>query len=470
MDNPSLNADVLTDSENVTNTFPGRCCCLSILLLFYIFLFYGSLTPFIFKSVHIGWNEGISQILATGGHIESQMDWYVNLFLGIPAGFFMLGVLCLDRKAFWSAICALPVVFVCFLMAFIVERLQLYTVNRNCALSDILAQTCGAGVGCIIWAISGQALWDELRRFWNGSGNKGAVFVLVFLYFFALIIDAWSPFDVVYSLGDIWERWKNLILVWNPLGDFHFGSALYVISKLLLFFFLYIPIGIYIQWKSSSLKLQSDSLDNCFMRILRDHPLVFTIVFTFVISTIAFVGQFFIQSKILNISYVFIAVLAAVVGWIVSRPYSSRNRLLIAIASLIAILVAMVGYYWTPFNFSVDAFKNDNVFTVYQLIPLADYQRSHTITAINRLLSSLEFSIVITLSLRQILANVKYGSWFTLSICAFIFILMEGGQLFLPTRTFTFSDIILQTLFSVGTLKILSFFENMPVISNKQDK
>lgn len=443
---------------------------MSMLLLFYIFLFYGSLTPFVFKPVHIGWNEGVSQILATGGYIESQMDWYVNLFLGIPAGFFMLGVLCLDRKTFWSALCALPVVFVCFLAAFTVERLQLYTINRNCALSDIIAQTFGAGVGCVIWAISGQAIWDELRRFWNGSRIQGAISVFILLYFFSLIIDAWSPFNFVYVLGDIWERWKNLTAFWIPFSEYGSGIALYDISKMTLFFFLYVPIGVYIQWKSAELKRQSESPDNSFEMLVRDYPLAFTIAFTLVISAIAFTGQFFIQSRTLFVTDIFIAILGAAIGCLAFGWNSSKKRLIVSTVCLAAILTAMVGYYWTPFNFSMDAFKNDNVFTVYQLIPLADYQRSHTITAINRLLSSLEFSIVITLAMRQILGNVKYGNWLTLAISAFIFTLMEGGQLFLPTRTFTFSDIILQTLFSAGTLKTFSFFQNIPVITNKQDK
>lgn len=470
MDNSSLNADVTADAEIASKAFPGRGFCLSMLLLFYIFLFYGSLTPFVFKPVHIGWNEGVSQILATGGHIDSQMDWYVNLFLGIPAGFFMLGVLRLDKKSFWSAICVLPVVFVCFLMAFLVERLQLYTINRNCALSDILAQTCGAGVGCVIWTISGQAIWDELRRFWNGSGIQGAISAFIVFYFFALIIDAWSPFDFIYVLGDIWDRWKNHVVFRIPFSEYSSGITLYDISKITLFFFLYVPIGVYIQWKSRILKSQSDSPCSLLKRLLRDCPLAFTIAFTLVISAIAFTGQFFIQSRTLLVTDIFVAVLAASIGCFAFGWDSPKKRLIVSTVCLAAILAAMVGYYWTPFNFSMDAFKNDNVFTVYQLIPLADYQRSHTITAINRLLASLEFSIVITLAVRQILGNVKWGNRLTLGICAFIFTLMEGGQLFLPTRTFTFSDIILQTLFSVGTLKLLSIFQNIPVIPNKQDK
>ena len=470
MDTQSLNADVSTDSKIAAKAFPGRGFCLSMLLLFYIFLFYGSLTPFVFKPVHIGWNEGVSQILATGGHVESQMDWYVNLFLGIPAGFFMLGVLCLDRKTFWSALCALPVVFICFLMAFTVERLQLYTINRNCALSDIIAQTCGAGVGCVIWAISGQAIWDELRRFWNGSGIQGAISTFIVFYFFALIIDAWSPFDIIYVLGDVWGRWKNLAAFWIPFSEFSFGITLYAISKSLLYFFLYIPIGVYCQWRSNLLKEQSDIPNSIPQRLLKEHPFVYTIVSALIISTILFLGQFFIQSRTLCVTDIVIAILAAAVGYFTFCPSLSRYRLFISISCLIAILVAMVGYYWTPFNFSMNSFQNDNIFTVYQLIPLADYQRSHTITAINRLLSSLEFSIVITLSLHQILENVKYRNRLTIGICALVFAIMEGGQLFLPTRTFTFSDIILQTLFSVGTLKMFSFFQNVPVIANKQDK
>ena len=88
MDNEVPKTDELKLTPEGKSIFPGRGFCLSMLLLFYIFLFYGSLTPFIFKPVYIGWNEGISQILATGGYVESQMDWYVNLFLGVPAGFY----------------------------------------------------------------------------------------------------------------------------------------------------------------------------------------------------------------------------------------------------------------------------------------------------------------------------------------------------------------------------------------------
>ena len=182
------------------------------------------------------------------------------------------------------------------------------------------------------------------------------------------------------------------------------------------------------------------------------------------------VGQFFIQSRVLFATSILLAVLAALLGCYASSERFSGARLSISIASLIAILIAMIGYYWSPFNFSLETFKDSFVFTIYQLIPLADYQRSHTFTAINRLLLSLEFSIVITLSVRQILKNVKHGGRLTLVICAFVFTLMESGQLFLPSRTFTFSDIILQTLFSAGTIKAVSFFQNIPVISVKQDK
>ena len=470
MDTQSLNADVSADSENAAKAFPGRGFCLVVLLLFYVFLFYGSLTPFVFQPVHIGWNEGVSQILATGGHIESQMDWYVNLFLGIPAGFFMLGVLCLDRKTFWSAVYALPVIVVCFLMAFTVERLQLYTVNRNCTLSDILAQTCGAGVGCVIWAISGQLIWDELRRFWNGSGIQGAISVLTGFYFLALIIDAWTPFNVVYSLGDVWDRWKNLVAFWIPLSECLSGVTLYDISRLLLYGFLYIPMGIYIQWQSSKLKSQDQLFVSLRQKLIRDFPTLYSALFALCVSTVLLIGQFFIQSRILYTTNILLAVLASALGCFASSERFSGYRLLISTASLCAILFAMIGYYWSPFNFSLETFKDSFVFTIYQLIPLADYQRSHTFTAINRLLLSMEFSIVFTLSLRQILTNVKYGGRLTLVICAFVFTLMEGGQLFLPSRTFTFSDIILQTLFSAGTIKAVSFFQNIPVIPDKQDK
>lgn len=470
MDNSSLNADVSTDSEKDSKAFPGRGFCLIILLLFYVFLFYGSLTPFVFKPVHIGWNEGVSQILATGGYIESQMDWYVNLFLGIPAGFFMLGVLCLDRKTFWSAIGALLVIFVCFLMAFTVERLQLYTINRNCTLSDIIAQTLGSGIGCVIWVISGQAIWDELRRFWNGSGIQGAITVLTGLYFLALFIDAWTPFNFVYSLGDVWERWKNLSAFWIPLSEYRSAISLYDISKLLLYVFLYVPMGIYIQWRSSILRTQDESSISRRERLIRDYPLLYSVLFALGVSIILFIGQFFIQFRILYTTSILLAVLSAALGCYISSASFSGSRFSISVVSLAAILVAMIGYYWTPFNFSLETFKDSFVFTIYQLIPLADYQRSHTFTAINRLLLSLEFSVVITISLRQIFENVKYGGRLTLAICALVFTLMESGQLFLPSRTFTFSDIILQTLFSAGTIKAFSFFQNIPVISVRQDK
>ncbi|MBR0239001.1 MAG: VanZ family protein [Thermoguttaceae bacterium] len=467
MDNSSLNADVSAESEKAPKAFPGRGFCLSLLILFYIFLFYGSLTPFEFKPVHIGWNEGVSQILATGGHIESQMDWYVNLFLGIPAGFFMLGVLCLDKKLLWSALCAAPVILVCFVMAFIVERLQLYTINRNCALSDIIAQTCGAGIGCVIWAISGQSIWDELRRVWNGSGIQSVITAFILLYFLVLIIDAWSPFNFVYALGDIWDRWKNLDVFWIPLSEHRFGITMNVISHLLLYGFLYVPMGVYIHWQSDNLKLQSDAPQSFLKRMLQNHPLVYTILLALFVSTSLTLGQFFIQNRTLYATGILLAVLTAGAGCYASGLKEPRWRLCVAIVCLCAILTAMVGYFWSPFNFSMDAFRNDNVFTVYQFIPLADYQRSHTITAINRLLTSMEFSIVITLALQYILKNVRYKNLTTLAICAFIFTLMEGGQLFLPTRTFTLSDIILQILFSAGTLKVLSIFQNIPIVSDK---
>ena len=470
MDNEVPKTDELKLTPEGKSIFPGRGFCLSVLLLFYIFLFYGSLTPFIFKPVYIGWNEGISQILATGGYVESQMDWYVNLFLGVPAGFFMLGVLSLDKKNVWAILGVIPVIIVCFLMAFTVERLQLYTVNRNCALSDIIAQTLGSGIGCVIWMISGQSIWDELRRFWSGSGFQSAFSVLIAFYFIALAIEVWTPFDFVYSLGDVWGRWKENQIYWIPFSECRNNVSLYLISKMILFAFLYVPMGIYFQWRSQNLKQSEIDVNNTNERIIKDHPIAYSAVFALVISIVALSGQFFIQSRELYFSSVVLAILASTLSCFISGIKNSKIRLAGLFCGLFAIIIAMVGYYWTPFNFTWGAFNSGKVFSVYQLIPLADYQRSHTITAVNRLLLSMEFSISITLILRTILGNSKSAALITISSCAALFTIMESGQLFLPSRTFTFSDIILQTLFSVGTLKCRDYFQNVTVIPEKQTK
>ncbi len=456
-----LTEEVIIPTDDVTkepsSSLIGRgTYCLGA-FLFYLFLFYGSLTPFEFQACQPSWVSGIETMLSNGGHVESKVDWYVNLLLGVPAGFLVLGALCLDRKAYWIIVFFFPVLLICGFFAFAVESLQLFTPNRNSALSDILAQTMGAGLGAGVWSISGQAISDEFKRLLTSVSVSDVLSILMLIYLLMLIIGFIFPLDVIYSLHDLNKRWLSGVVFWEPFGQYSGQFTLESVCKIISIGLCFVPLGaLPVLWKreqnDKSRFTQLWATMSGFQGVM-----MWAILF----STAILTCQFFVESRKVCTSTIILAVIFAGLGWLGMKIYQSGVRIPVCLVGLFVTLFSMVCYFWFPFNFNLADTDCEFLFSPMQMIPLADYQKSNPLNSFYRLMTIGEYSIAVTFFLYGIFHALKYSSNIVLLTTASLFTLFEAGQLFLPTRTFTLSDIFVQIGISFAVLKLVQYISEL---------
>ena len=202
--------------------------------MFALFLVYGTTIPFNFSSepgwaaqklAHVPLNPFIAA--DTGGRI-SIPDFVQNVLLFLPFG--VLGALRLrsPRRSRLTTI-----VVVCGLGAALslgIEALQLLTVDRTSAVSDIVANTFGALVG-VIGAQLGENVSGRALKTLSSTGvleqpsSYGALVAAI-----ALCVAAWQPFDATLDVGSLAPRVRALMSdPWQagPVdGRGHCGGAL----------------------------------------------------------------------------------------------------------------------------------------------------------------------------------------------------------------------------------------------------
>ncbi len=207
------------------------------------FIVYGSLVPF-----HFGpRTNSFGRVLADGVKITSRSDAIANVMLGVPLGFVLLGLAAADRH--WSrrkiagrGALLLPV---CVLFSSAVEFTQLYTVERTCSVSDIVAQGLGALAGMVAWVLWGQKLTDHVRLMW-ARADVNATGKLLIAYLALLAFIQVLPLDLSASPAELYRKLRDTVR-FVPFGTFeglNDAERWEQIAKLAKLAGLYFPLGL----------------------------------------------------------------------------------------------------------------------------------------------------------------------------------------------------------------------------------
>ncbi len=207
------------------------------------FVVYGSLVPFRFGPR----TNDFDRVLAEGVNVASRSDAVANMMLGVPLGFALLGLVCVDRnwpraKAAKVGLLLLPV---CVLFTTAVEYAQLYTLTRTCSASDIVAQGLGAAAGMAAWVLIGQRFTGRARAVWERS-DVNAVGKLLIAYLLLLAFIQTLPFDVSASPADLYRKLRDGTR-FVPFGEFtglNDEARWKQIAKLAKLVGLYFPLGL----------------------------------------------------------------------------------------------------------------------------------------------------------------------------------------------------------------------------------
>ena len=130
-----------------------------------VLLLYGGLLPFNLRRpdpLHpIAWLE---QVRFTPWALAPTTDRAVNAVLGIPLGFFFMGVVRTGRgKRLSPGLALLVVVCASATLGASVELLQVLLPGRLSSWNDVVGQLLGVGVGTLGWDVAGMAIIQWLR-------------------------------------------------------------------------------------------------------------------------------------------------------------------------------------------------------------------------------------------------------------------------------------------------------------------
>ena len=195
------------DPLPLSSPVSARCTLVILILCSVAFTLVGSLVPFEFRSRPIKEvGDSFAWAMANRIAIQSRSDGIANVLLGVPLGFLILGIACVERCLSAAAIAMRVLIALIGSMAFaaIVEFLQLYAPLRTCCASDVLAQGVGAMIGMVVWLAFGQRWMDSVRGVASGAGLAGyflSASILLLAFTQALPFDlSLSPYGASYKL------------------------------------------------------------------------------------------------------------------------------------------------------------------------------------------------------------------------------------------------------------------------------
>jgi VanZ family protein len=172
---------------------------------------YGSLVPLTYQA--LDWNEALARfadIRYLNLGIESRSDWVANILLFVPLAWLAMGSLCVDRGPVLTALCAIGVAAVCHLLSWSIEFVQLYFPPRTVSVNDVVAETIGGAIGCLVWLVTGQAVTNWCRRMWAFNSATSAVPMLVLPgYLLVLVLIHLMPMDLTISPAEVYHKFKD---------------------------------------------------------------------------------------------------------------------------------------------------------------------------------------------------------------------------------------------------------------------
>ena len=167
-----------------------------LLLVYALFVVYGSLVPLDFRP------QPLAQAWATFQELrwfhigtERRADLIANLILYLPLG--LLAAAALSRLHF---LLNLLIAFAaCALLAVTVEFAQLYFPPRTVSRNDLLVELIGSAVGILGWLF----LREPINRFRRLHLDSGAFTMVLAIYAAAYLFLSFFPFDLVLTRTEL---------------------------------------------------------------------------------------------------------------------------------------------------------------------------------------------------------------------------------------------------------------------------
>ncbi len=302
------------------------------------FTAFGSLVPFDFRDRPDA-AEAFAQGMTPPFVAVSRSDAVVNVLLGVPLGFALLGAACGGRSVPVPRVTRLGLALLpgCVLFSAAVEFAQLYTPARFCSGSDVIAQTIGAAVGMAGWIACGPWLLGELGKAVGGTGTARR-FLIAYVLFLGFVQAL--PLDFSASPADAYRKFRDGRVGVVPFGEFRSltGDDLARrIATLLELGVLYLPVGLL----AAAVPGRCGDRGSC--------PCVLVLLRGVALAVGVELGQVVVRSRTSHATDVVVGTAAVLLGWVLGKTFrhglNPRATVLLG-AAWWAVAVAVS---WSPF-------------------------------------------------------------------------------------------------------------------------
>ena len=414
-----------------------------------IFVIYGSLVPFHYQPQSLA--EGLARfqdVCDTPVRIESRSDWLANVLLVVPLGYFLMGALCADRGRN-GALATLVVLPCCLGLSIAVEFAQLWFPPRVSSLDDVVAQAIGAALGVAGWLAGGQRLTDWARNLWAAVATRGLAAQLLPGYLVLLGLIHGMPFDLTLSPKDFYRKYRHGAIRLVPFVGFE-NDVFHAVEKCLWNVALFLPLGLLLAHVSGSA-----------WRSVRGWWCVLALG---VAATVLIQGlKLFVVSRYVDTTDVVTGSLAVLAGWGLALAVrrqrtlvlsgrlpdadTTRRRKQMLIGSLLLGWLALAIFVnWQPFNFTGDAGFVGGRLRQVSLIPFADYYWGNYWDGFDQFVHKMVLFVPLGVLLTVALPAAARGRGVKVVVLAALVAAgIEAGQLFLPTRYASLTDVLIES-------------------------
>lgn len=404
---------------------PNRRHYAVLTLLFAAFAIYGSIAPLRLHVLPLAEAVGrFRLVLAQPLAMPSRSDWLANFLLLLPFGFCLMAAICCDRPYFAAP--AFPVtVGACLALAAFVEFAQLFFPPRVSSINDIVAQGVGGTAGALFWLLRGQRLTVNARQLWNDFGLRGTAHLLLPLYLFVLLLVQTLPFDFTLSPVELYHKYKqghiHLLPFTSPVGGFeltdkHFWNIA-----------LFAPVGLLLAHLPG--------------RAQRSGAFV-AVAGVSAAAAIEF-AQLLAVSRYFDTTDILTGTAAVLAAWYVARRFAGQMRRAEVRAILMAAcLVVLIFMEWQPFEFVPSLSSAQLRLHQVALLPFVDYLGGDYINSLDDGIHKMLLfaTLGVLLALPSPASRAAFALRWSLAIIAAV--VLEAGQLFLPSRYPSITDVL----------------------------
>lgn len=400
------------------------------------FTVYGSFVPFHFRPRP--WADAVGAwewVLANRRVIESRSDFVANFLLGVPLGFCLLGALRVDRAGqrgtILTAAAAWPL---CVLLAAGVEFGQLYFPGRTSSAADVIAQGAGSAAGMLVWGTAGPRLTAWARKAWAGQRIGGTAGRLLVIYLGFLVLIQLLPLDLTLSPTEAYHKLRDRV-TYVPFAELSgprtpaFAGRTQAWLELAA---LYVPVGLLAAGRPGRA-----------WRSWRSGPRVFGLALVLALGLEA--CQLVVASRRPSVTDVLIGGAATTLGWAIGRGLRGRSaRGLSPEMGLLlgqAWAAVLLAGGWLPFDF--DRALGGRRLGELEWVPFAAAFEKNYLSSLEEALTK----VLLFAPLGAVAAGVgeRPTAWRVAAAVAAgagVAALVEAGQLFLPSRYPSPTDVI----------------------------